>query len=454
MARSLALIPALALFACTGDTPTGPTGDTTPTDTGTPPPPCTDGVEVVTGTIAEDTTWVAECTYVLRGGVFVGLGDRVENEDYRVTLTIEPGTRIEGEAGSDAVLVVNRGGRLIAEGTESDPIVMTSSEKIGNRGRGDWGGLVINGNAPLNCDPETVPDGGYCEGTGAGGSTYGGRHPDDDSGSISYLVVEFAGSIGSEPMPGVTFNAVGSATGADYVHVHRSLGDGMSFVGGEGTIKHLLVTYVGGAMFDWTDGWSGRGQFLVLQASHDATGNHGIEGSNNAENHNYSPRSNPTLANLSVIGSPANAFSDVGLRFSEGTVATLHHAQVTGFDEACLDVDDDATFTRGIEGEDIVIQNSLIDCATMVAPDKGELYTANQIQAYFEGMTGNLAKLGASDIPADTNDDNPNAPVLTTLKTVLGGSIPTDTFFDDNDVLGGMADDDPWTDRWTSLPAN
>src|SRR5688572_18360112 len=98
-------------------------------------------VIVVTGEVTGTETWVNTNYYVLRGAVFVREGG---------TLEIQAGTRIIGEAGSVGTLIVLRGARLNAIGTAAQPIVFTSDQPIGNRNRGDWGGLIINGRAPVN----------------------------------------------------------------------------------------------------------------------------------------------------------------------------------------------------------------------------------------------------------------------------------------------------------------
>ena len=116
---------------------------------------------VVSGHIEEDTTWVAATDYILEGAVFVHEG---------VTLTIEAGTQIFGDSATNGTLIVERGGMLMAMGTADAPIVMTSDQEPGSRARGDWGGLIINGYAPLN-----IP-GGEGEGEGDTGA-YGGNDP-------------------------------------------------------------------------------------------------------------------------------------------------------------------------------------------------------------------------------------------------------------------------------------
>ncbi len=130
-------------------------------------------VVVVTGEITGTMNWTNNFVYVLRGAVFVKDGG---------TLNIAAGTLIAGEAGSVGTLIVERGGRLNALGTREQPIVMTSDQPVGQRSRGDWGGLIINGRAPVN-----IPGG---EGVGeAQTGIYGGDDPNDNSGTMRYVRV-------------------------------------------------------------------------------------------------------------------------------------------------------------------------------------------------------------------------------------------------------------------------
>src|SRR5918993_3103364 len=133
-------------------------------------------VVVVTGEVTGTDTWSSNNYYVLRGAVFVRDGG---------VLNIGPGTQVIGEAGSVGTLIVERGGRLNAMGTREAPIVFTSDQPAGSRARGDWGGIIINGRAPVN-----IPGG---EGEGeADTGVYGGNDPNDNRGTIRYVRVEFA----------------------------------------------------------------------------------------------------------------------------------------------------------------------------------------------------------------------------------------------------------------------
>ncbi|MBI1227142.1 MAG: T9SS C-terminal target domain-containing protein, partial [Bacteroidetes bacterium] len=153
---------------------------------------------VVNSDITTNTTWTSNNIYLLQNGCLY-----VTNN---ATLTIEPGTIIKGDA---AALIVLRGSKIIADGTAEQPIVFTSAKPAGQRAPGDWGGLALLGKAPIN-----VPGG---EATMEGGcdlSVYGGTDPNDNSGVLRYVRIEFAG-IPFQPnneLNSLTLGGVGSGT--------------------------------------------------------------------------------------------------------------------------------------------------------------------------------------------------------------------------------------------------
>src|ERR671910_2877234 len=175
-------------------------------------------VIVVTGEIEGTENWTNNFYYVLRGAVFVAEG---------ATLNIQAGTRVIGESGSVGTLIVLRGGRLNAIGTREQPIVFTSDQPVGQRARGDWGGIIINGRAPVN-----IPGG---EGVGeADTGVYGGDDPNDNSGSMRYVRVEFAGTEFSpdNELNGIEFQGVGRGTTVDHVQIHMNRDDAFEWFGG------------------------------------------------------------------------------------------------------------------------------------------------------------------------------------------------------------------------------
>ena len=186
-------------------------------------------VTTVSANILTNTTW---------SGVI-----RLENKIYvknNATLTILPGTIIRGDKLTQGTLIVTRGAKINANGTASNPVVFTSNEAAGTRLPGDWGGLVLLGLAKNN------QPGGVANIEGIVPTTdtqFGGNFDNDNSGSLTYVRIEFAG-IALEPnkeINGLTCGSVGSATVIDYVQVTSSGDDSFEWFGGTVNCKHLIA---------------------------------------------------------------------------------------------------------------------------------------------------------------------------------------------------------------------
>jgi len=214
-----------------------------------------------------DTTFTADVTltndahWILNGRTAVG-NDRTDN----TVLYIQQGTTLIGESGDD-FLVVRRGSQIESVGTVSQPITMTSIQDVTHveTSIGQWGGLVLLGNAPANScgDQEgeaTADELANC-GVAAEGDAgqFGGNVADDNSGTLKYLVVKHAGkTLGNgDELNGISFAGVGSATTVDYIQVHENLDDGIEFFGGTVNVSNVVLTSIGDDSLDWSFGWTG-----------------------------------------------------------------------------------------------------------------------------------------------------------------------------------------------------
>lgn len=208
----------------------------------------------VTGVITTNTTWTKNNVYLLQGTVFV---------DSLVTLTIEPGTVVRGDANTViSALVIQRGANIIANGTECNPIVFTSSKAPGARVRGDWGGLIILGLAPNNLGTNTP-----VEGIGATNprARFGGNIPNDNSGSLTYVRIEFGGfaiAAGNE-MNSLTMGSVGSNTTIHHIQTSFGFDDAFEWFGGSVNCTHLVSFRTLDDDFDTDNGYSGTVQFAL-----------------------------------------------------------------------------------------------------------------------------------------------------------------------------------------------
>ena len=185
---------------------------------------------VIEGNINSNTFLSKNKRYLLRGFV---------NVNAPAVLTIEPGTIIYGEKTTRGTLIINRGAKIIANGTPTQPIVFTSQQPAGQRSPGDWGGIIIAGNASIN-----VP-GGTAIIEGGTGTIYGGGtnpNDDDNSGILRYVRIEFPG-IAYAPdneINGLTLGGVGRGTTIEYVQVSFCGDDAYEWFGGTVNAKYLI----------------------------------------------------------------------------------------------------------------------------------------------------------------------------------------------------------------------
>lgn len=220
-----------------------------------PGPNPVEGNIVVSGHLTEDTHWVSDSTYEMVGKVVVDSG---------VTLTIDSCTTIlarEGQGSSASALIVARGGKIMAEGTESCPIIFTSvlSEEVtlDETDMGLWGGIVILGNAPISADASPANIEGVPVNEDYG--LYGGDDQTDNSGVFTYVSIRHAGALigdGNE-LNGLTLGGVGRGTTISNIEVVANLDDGIEFFGGCVNASNLIVWAQGDDAFDVDQGWFG-----------------------------------------------------------------------------------------------------------------------------------------------------------------------------------------------------
>ena len=255
----------------------------------------------VSGDITSNTTWTSNNIYTLTGG-FVYVTNNA-------TLTIEPGTIIKGNL---SALVITRGAKLMAQGTQTQPIVFTSYQPAGGRAPGDWGGILLLGKAPIN-DPagQRLGEGGIDPVKGL----YGGTDANDNSGVLTYVRIEYAG-IAYQPnneTNGLTMGGVGAGTTIDYIQVSYGGDDAFEWFGGTVNCKHLIVNKTVDDMFDTDWGYTGRIQFIVGVSDSliaDVSGSNGFESDNDATGTTNGPITKAIITNASLYGPRATATSN------------------------------------------------------------------------------------------------------------------------------------------------
>ncbi|MEO5562577.1 MAG: hypothetical protein ABIR18_04060 [Chitinophagaceae bacterium] len=265
------------------------------------------GVDTLVGEITVNTT-VTRTTY-LKGIVYVKPG---------ITLTVNAGVTIKGSPGAivpdtinlavnKGTLVVERGGKLVANGTPTSPIVWTSAQPAGSRNYGDWGGVVIFGKAPIKTSTGAATNFYEAFPQSDARNYYGGTDPNDNSGSITYNRLEFGGGIILKPnqeVNGLTFCGAGKGTVAHHIEVANNGDDGFEFFGGTINLHHLLSYSNKDDDFDFDEGYNGNLQFIIAYRSNlcDNSGSEMIELDNNATSTDFATHTNPTIANATLVG--------------------------------------------------------------------------------------------------------------------------------------------------------
>jgi hypothetical protein len=257
--------------------------------------------------ITSNTILKAGKTYTLANLVYVRNG---------ATLRIEPGVIIKGSKSDKGSLIITRNGKIEAEGTAASPIIFTSAEA--SPSRGDWGGIIILGNARTNGEFNGTAglqeiEGGVNNPFGYG--LYGGNQDGDNSGVMKYVRIEYAG-IAFQPnseINGLTMGSVGAGTTIDYVEVFQSGDDSYEWFGGSVNARHLISVGATDDDFDSDNGFSGRVQFGISirdnqQADFAAGGtSNGFESDNNANGTTALPQTSAVFANFTMIGPKATA---------------------------------------------------------------------------------------------------------------------------------------------------
>lgn len=236
-------------------------------------------------------TLTADQKYLIKGQVFVRDGQ---------VLTIEPGTVLFGEKSTKGTLIIDRGGKIMAEGTIEKPIIMTSNQEPGARDRSDWGGLVVLGKARVN-----IPDPAV-EGVSPA-VIYGGNDDDDNSGIMKYLRVEFAGIelTANNETNGITLGGVGRGTVFENIQVSYGGDDGIEWFGGSVDGKHLIVFGTWDDSFDIDNGFSGSLQFglaLHYPSFADQSESNGFEWDTDGQNVLDRFKTSVVASNFTVIG--------------------------------------------------------------------------------------------------------------------------------------------------------
>jgi len=324
VALTTCLVCGLGLTSCSEDAGDAPASVSTRTTENLP--------EI----ISADKTLYANITYVLTGKTYVKSG---------ATLTVKPGTRIEGMYNSDpelaSALIITKGGKIMAEGKADSTIVMTAQ----NGTKGGWGGLVLLGQATVNQGNAGTIEGisGSVVPSGVD-VTYGGSTDTDNSGTLKYVRVEYAGAAiaDANELNAFTFGGVGSGTTVDHCQAYHGADDAFEFFGGTVNAKYLVATANDDDSFDFDFGYTGKIQFAVatIDASLSYSSNpNGIECDNDGSATSATPKTHPYLSNLTIVGTSNGAVAGGGVsgylkdgaHFRRNCGFTLKNSIIYGF---------------------------------------------------------------------------------------------------------------------------
>jgi len=347
--------------------------------------------KIITGTIS-DVVELPKGKYILKGYVFV---------TERASLRFAAGSLIVSDTIQKGALIVERNARLFAEGTAAEPIIFTSGKAPGARTPGDWGGIVLLGNAPTNRVTEPIIEGGI-------NSKYGGTIAADNSGSLKYVRIEFAG-IAADPnseINGLTCGGVGSGTTLENIQVSYGNDDAYEFFGGTVNPKNLIAFATADDDFDFDFGFVGRLQFGIslrdpLFVDGGDAGN-GIECDNDGSGTVASPRTRPVISNFTFVGpngatgtAPNHNFNT---RFRRSTHFVLRNSILMGYQKGGFQFESDSTAQGYIDGRSAFRHNLVHAVVEPYKVSNTTLITAAGVKTKAEGTDSCKTYTAATDI--------------------------------------------------------
>ncbi|HCY77602.1 MAG TPA: hypothetical protein DHV28_16930 [Ignavibacteriales bacterium] len=406
---------------------------------------------VIEGDITTNTTLTANNTYLLRGFVRVQSG---------ATLTIEAGTYIFGENTTQGSLIIKPGGKIMAMGTENNPIVFTSEYAKAGSSRlptyGDWGGIILLGNARIN-----VPGGtAAIEGPG---DSYGGTNDDDNSGVMQYVRIEYPGiafTLNNE-INGLTFGGVGRGTTIEHIQVSYSGDDSYEWFGGTVNCKYLIAYRGWDDDFDTDFGYNGKLQYLVgLRDPEiaDQSQSNGFESDNDGSGSLNEPRTSPTWWNVTLVGPKATSSTTInslyrrGMHLRRSSLNKVSNTLILGWPTG-IRLDGVNTIAAAINNT-MWVNNSIISGWTSSALDTASAGGANfNVDTWWTNSNGRKFTANTEVALMDPfNLLNPNFLPASNSPALSGASTPpNDGFFDQTATYVGAFGEVDWTANWSNF---
>lgn len=416
-------------------------------------------------------------TYLLKGWVYVADG---------AVLTIEPGTVIKGDRNTKAALIVERGGKLYARGTATEPIVFTSAQAKGSRRPGDWGGVILCGKAVNNQNEMQIEGGPRTK--------HGGGNNADNSGALSYVRIEFAGYPfqTDKEINGLTFGSVGNGTQVDHIQVSYSNDDSFEWFGGTVNAKYLISYKGWDDDFDTDNGFSGRVQFgLAVRDPKiaDQSQSNGFESDNCADGAAVSPYTTAIFSNITFVGPKLDpSFVNTDAYITGGTMnpnngsalgkfqaamqirrnsrLSCHNSIAIGFPIGLI-LDNEKGNTQGAATSGMLkLQNIWFAGMEAIGTDANKVYEDFLVTGYadskpvldrtqpsfsstfFLAQNGNKAYQNISELGMNSDGYTPQTGSAVLNAASFAG---LDAWFTNVSHIGAFGAGDNWADGWTNF---
>jgi len=372
----------------------------------------------LSGVYTDDIILTKDTLWALDNEVIIG-GDNTNS----ATLTIQEGTEIFGHNGDD-YLYISRGSKIIAKGTKEEPISFTSKKDIlglaSQYHKGEWGGLVIAGNAPTNVRHKDKFE------FSLSGGEFGGNQPHDNSGILHYVLIKYAGhEVGMDKeLNGLSLGGVGDGTLIDYIEVYNNYDDGIELWGGTVNLKHIVLIGNGDDNIDTDHGYQGKMQYVYIKQTTTTSRNpRGLEADNLSENFLATPVARPIIANFEMHGSED---SEEGILLRRGSGAMLINGYVNGFNK-CFGVRDRASARKGnIELQSITLNSCQDDVFS------------------YKSATGVNKKKVKEIFFQNTTNRHDSITQAQNVRTLTQNS-----FFDEALFVGAYSSKDDWRQGWS-----
>jgi hypothetical protein len=394
--------------------------------------------------ISQNTTWSGAVErsgkyYVLPGVTLTIAAGSTVSFTYHEDNPDDVGAIITLRGDDDNFTTERASGRLVANGTAAQPIVFTSARA--SKAAGDWGGIVLIGEAPNNIPGGTGDVEGLSETV-----QYGGTVADDNSGRLSYVRIEYCGYgiAADSELNGLSLYSVGSATVLDHVQVYKCTDDGFEWFGGTVSAKYLVSAYNDDDSFDMDEGWRGNGQFwLGVQAP---GADNGFE-SDGRKTLGVGDPTRPVLSNVTLYGFGAGkdaADKNYGMRLREdfqGILSNFVIANFAGINWKLESADGDVTSSNYDAGLLTIKRSAVYDNDNDGAGAFGG-FASSSDSTRFCATANAVSVLGASALTNPAGNDF--RPVGGSV-AANGGQAPSDTWFTAASYMGAVGTSDNWT---------